>query len=125
MTKAKTTILVVDDEEPVRELLQQIMEDAGYNTVTAANGREALDKLSYVDVSLVLLDIVMPDLNGFQTLDMIRRKYDVPVIILTGKREVITLQHALAIGADDFVGKPFRAQELLARIEAKLRRAKK
>ena len=122
MTVGKTTILVVDDEEYVRKLLQRILEETGYGVVAAANGREALDKMSQTNVSLVLLDIMMPDLDGFQTLKLIRQQYEVPVIMLTAKREVTTLCDTLALGADDYVVKPFNTRELLARIQAKLRR---
>lgn len=123
MTEGKTTILVVDDEEYVRKLLQRILEDASYGVVTAANGREALEKLTQNKVSLVLLDIRMPELDGFQTLELIRQKYEVPVIMLTGMGEVTTLRDAMALGADDYIKKPFRTTELLARVKAKLRRA--
>ncbi len=122
MTVGKTTILVVDDEEYVRKLLQRILEETGYGVVAAAKGREALDKMSQTNVSLVLLDIMMPDLDGFQTLKLIRQQYEVPVIMLTAKREVTTLCDTLALGADDYVVKPFNTRELLARIQAKLRR---
>jgi len=122
MTVGKTTILVVDDGDYVQELLQRMLEEAGYGVVTAANGREALDKMSQTNVSLVLLDIMMPDLDGFQTLKLIRQQYEVPVIMLTAKREVTTLCDTLALGADDYVVKPFNTQEFLARIQAKLRR---
>jgi len=115
-------ILIVDDEEYVRKLLQRILEETGYSVVAAANGREALDKMSQTNVSLVLLDIMMPDLDGFQTLKLIRQQYEVPVIMLTAKREVTTLCDTLALGADDYVVKPFNTRELLARIQAKLRR---
>ena len=122
MTVGKMTILVVDDEEYVRKLLQRVLEEAGYGVVLTANGREALDKMSQTNVSLVLLDIMMPELDGFQTLKLIRQQYDVPVIMLTAKSEVTTLRDALALGADDYVRKPFNTLELLARIQAKLRR---
>jgi len=118
----ENTILVVDDDERAQKLLHLILEEAGYDVVAAANGREALEKMSQIDVSLVLLDIMMPELNGFQTLDLIRQQYEAPVIMLTSKREVTTLRDTLDLGADDFVRKPFNIRELLARIQAKLRR---
>ncbi len=122
MTEGKATILVVDDEEHVRKLLQRILEEAGYSVVTAANGREALDTVSQANVSLVLLDIMMPEIDGFQTLDLIRQQCEVPVIMLTAKRDEKTLLDALNGGADDYMKKPFDKPELLARIKAKLRR---
>ncbi len=122
VTESKATILAVDDEEHVRRLLQRILEEAGYNVVTAGNGREALDKLSLASIGLVLLDIRMPEMDGFQTLDLIRKQYDIPVIMVTGVGGVTSGSDALNLGSDDYVIKPFQSSELLARIEAKLRR---
>ncbi len=124
MTENKATILAVDDEEHVRRLLQRILERAGYDVVTAGNGREALDKLSLASVNLVLLDIRMPEMDGFQTLDLIRQQYDIPVIMVTGVGGVPSVSDALTLGSDDYVIKPFQSSELLARIKAKLRSAK-
>jgi DNA-binding response OmpR family regulator len=124
VTESKTTILVVDDEEYTRELLRQILEEANHRVVTASTGNEAIDKISSSDVSLVLLDIKMPGLDGFQTLKRIRDKSDIPVIMVTGIGEISSLCTSLNLGADDYIKKPFRSGELLARIEAKLRRAK-
>jgi len=121
MTK-RESILVVDDEETVRDLVRRTLEEAGYIVVIAAGGKEALDKMS--DVSLVLLDIKMPGLDGFQVLDLIRKFSDVPVIMLTAIDQVSTLRDAVDIGADDYITKPFRPLELVARVKAKLRRAK-
>jgi len=115
-------VLVVDDEETVRNLLQRTLEEAGYGVITAADGQEALDKVSQFDVSLVLLDIKMPGLDGFQVLRLIRKSSNVPVIMLTAVKEVTTVGDTLSLGADDYVRKPFRRRELLARIQAKLRR---
>ena len=124
MTEGKTTILVVDDEEYVRKLLQRMLEEAGYGVVMVATGHEALDRLSHANINLVLLDIRMPGLDGFQTLNLIREQSNIPVIMLTGIGEVSSVRDALTLGADDYIRKPFRTRELLARIEAKLRRAK-
>lgn len=123
MTEGKVTIMVVDDEELVRKLLQRILEGAGYVVVTADSGREALDKLSLTEFDLVLLDVRMPVLDGFQTLALIREQSNIPVMMVTGMREVTPVRDALALGADDYVTKPFSAGVLLARIKAKLRRA--
>ena len=125
MTESKVTILVVDDDEHARKLLQRILEEADYGVVTASTGHEAFDKVSSSDVSLVLLDRKMPGMDGFQTLELIREKSDIPVIMVTGIGKVASLNTSLNLGADDYVKKPFRSGELLARIEAKLRRTKK
>jgi len=123
LTEEQRTILVVDDEEMVRSLLQRTLEEAGYDVITAANGQEALDKVSQLDVSLVLLDVKMPGLDGFQVLERIRKTSSVPVIMLTAIRDVHTVRDSLDLGADDYIGKSFKKGELLARIQAKLRRA--
>ncbi len=115
-------VLVVDDEEIIRNSLQRVLKEAGYDVVTAANGQEALDKMSQLKIKLVLLDIKMPGLDGFQVLDLIRKSSNVPVIMLTAVKEVTTVRDTLSLGADDYVRKPFHTRELLARIQAKLRR---
>ncbi len=128
MIEGKTTILVVDDEEHVRKLLQRILEDAGYNVLMAGSGQEALDKLAQSEnqePQLILLDIMMPELNGFQVLERIRKRSDIPVMMLTAKQEVTSVRDAIDLGADDYVRKPFRTTELLARVKAKLRRSKR
>ena len=125
MAENKTTILVVDDEEYIRRLITRILDDAGYRVVTAASGKEALERLADSGINLVLLDIRMPDMDGFQTLGLIRKQYTIPVIMVTGVGEVTSVSDALSIGADDYVKKPFQARELVARIEAKLRRIRK
>ncbi len=125
MSETKATILVVDDEEYIRKLISRILNDAGYGVISAASGKEALEKLGVNEVNLVLLDIKMPEMDGFQTLSLIRKQYNIPVIMVTGMGEVTSVSDALSLGADDYVKKPFQARELIARIEAKLRRAKR
>jgi DNA-binding response OmpR family regulator len=118
-------VLIVDDEPDVREVLSGILEDAGYEVLTAASGKEALDKLLQSGNQvphLILLDIMMPELNGFQVLEQVREHFDIPVIMLTAKQEVTSVRDGLILGADDYVRKPFHTRELLARIQAKLRR---
>ena len=121
MSEGKETILVVDDEEYSRKLLQRVLEEADYGVITASTGNEALDKALSNDVSLVLLDIKMPGMDGFQTLQLIREKSNIPVIMVTGIGESASLNTSLGLGADDYIRKPFRTVELLARIKAKLR----
>ncbi len=122
MTKEKQRILVVDDEQAVRNFLQKALENAGYDVITAANGQEALDKISQLDVSLVLLDILMPGLDGFEVLERIPTHLNIPVIMLSGISDKTTKMDSLGLGADDYITKPFSVGELLARIQAKLRR---
>jgi len=117
-------ILIVDDEEHVRKLLQRTLEKAGYDVITAANGQEALDKISSFDVSLVLLDIMMPGLDGFGVLERIPPGLNIPVIMLSAVLDENTKIDSLGLGADDYIGKPFSAEELLTRIKVKLRRTR-
>ena len=121
--KKHTCIMVVDDEQAILRLLSRTLEPEGYGVVVADNGRSALELLEDCRPDLVILDIMMPDLDGFQVLALIRERSNIPVIMLTARGEVTTLRNALFLGADDYVRKPFHTQELLARIRAKLRRA--
>ncbi len=121
--KKRQYIMVVDDEQSILRLLKRKLEPEGYGVIVADNGRSALDLLEKHGANLVILDIMMPGLDGFQVLDLIRQRSNVPVIMLTAKREVNTVRDALALGADDYVRKPFHTRELLSRIRAKLRRA--
>jgi len=121
--KKRPRIMVVDDEQAILSLLKHTLEPEGYEVVVAADGRSALALLQEHRPDLVLLDIMMPGLDGFQTLDLIRQRSNVPVIMLTARGEVTTVRDALGLGADDYIRKPFHTRELLARIRAKLRRA--
>ena len=122
MTAEQRRILVVDDEQTVRDFLQRTLEEAGYDVITATNGQEALDKISQFDVSLVLLDIMMPGLDGFEVLELMPQHLNIPVIMLSGIRDENTKIGSLGLGADDYITKPFSTGELLTRIQVKLRR---
>jgi DNA-binding response OmpR family regulator len=115
--------MAVDDEQAILSLLKRTLEPEGYDVVVAANGQSALALLEKSKPDLVLLDIMMPGLDGFQVLDLIRQRSNVPVIMLTARLEATTVRDTLALGADDYVRKPFGKGELIARIRAKLRRA--
>ncbi len=121
MTAERPKILVVDDDQTVRNLLQRTLEEAGYDVVIAVDGQEALEKVSQSDLSLILLDIIMPGLDGFEVLGHIRQYENIPVIMLSGIGEVTTKIDTLTLGADDYITKPFSKAVLLARIQAKLR----
>jgi DNA-binding response OmpR family regulator len=112
----------VDDDEDIRSLLRELLTRAGYRVEEAANGRAALRQLFETPPTLVLLDVSMPELDGYQTLERIRDLSDVPVIMLTARTQELERVRGLASGADDYVPKPFGRQELLARIQALLRR---
>src|SRR5579884_1368426 len=118
----KPRILVVDDDEDIRLLLDELLTRAGYLVDLVADGRTALRRLFETPPSLVVLDVTMPELDGYQTLERIRDLSDVPVIMLTARSQELERVRGLASGADDYVAKPFGRQELLARVQALLRR---
>ena len=116
-------VLVVDDDDDIRLLLEELLRGAGYGVETAVDGRAALRAFHANPVDLVVLDLSMPELDGFETLERFRDLSDVPVILLTARSGEIDKVRGFRAGADDYVVKPFGRQELLARIEALLRRA--
>ncbi|MDD3654408.1 MAG: response regulator transcription factor [Desulfotomaculaceae bacterium] len=116
-------ILVVDDESLLVKGLRRSLEQEGYAVLTAGDGREALAILRREEVDLVLLDLMLPGINGLDVCREIRKKSDLPVIMLTAKGEDIDKIVGLELGADDYLTKPFNTRELLARIRAVLRRA--
>ncbi|HYY34589.1 MAG TPA: response regulator transcription factor [Gaiellaceae bacterium] len=119
----RARILVVDDDADIRGLLRELLERASYDVVEASNGRDGLRTLYGSSPDLVLLDVSMPELDGWQTLERIRDVSDVPVVMLTARAAELEKVRGLKAGADDYVTKPFGRQELLARVEAHLRRS--
>lgn len=117
------TILVVDDKANVRTMLKDYLGEQGYRVLTAENGQEALFTARYEKPDLVLLDVMMPQMDGFAFLPAFRRESQAPVILLTAKMEEQDKVLGLELGADDYVTKPFAMRELLARVRAQLRRA--
>ena len=116
------TILVVDDQPSVRTLLKDYLTSQGYRVVTANDGQDALFVARHEHPNLVLLDIMMPKMDGYQFLSAFRRENQVPVIVLSAKEEETDTVLGLELGAADYVIKPFRMRELLARVRAALRR---
>lgn len=116
-------VLVVDDEPRMVEFIRMNLELEGYRVSTAGNGREALKRLREDLPDLVLLDVMMPEMDGFETLREIRHVSAVPVIMVTVRGDEPDLIRGLELGADDYIPKPFSPRELLARIKAVLRRA--
>ena len=116
-------VLIVDDEPRYLRLLDANLRTEGYEVVTASDGQQALDVFSAQPVDLILLDIMMPRMDGFATCQRIREFSSVPIIILTAKGEEQDRVRGLDLGADDYLVKPFSATELLARVRAVLRRA--
>ena len=115
-------VLVIDDEEDIRTLISELLRRASYDVLEATDGRVGLRLLHESVPDLVLLDVSMPQLDGWQTLERIRDLSDVPVIMLTARDGELEKVRGLKAGADDYVTKPFGRQELLARVEALLRR---
>ncbi|WP_071026100.1 response regulator [Peptoniphilus raoultii] len=117
-----TKILVVDDESAIADIIKFNFEREGYAVDIAKDGLEALDFVKKTSYSLVLLDIMMPKLNGFDTLKEIRKENEMPVIMITAREDEVDKILGLELGADDYVVKPFSIRELLARVKAVLRR---
>lgn len=122
MNVAKT-ILVVDDKANVRQLLHDYLAGQGFKVVTATNGREALYAARHETPDVILLDIMMPEMDGYEFLQQYRRERSVPVIVITAREEESDAVLGLELGADDYIVKPFRMRELVARVRAVLRRA--
>ncbi len=115
-------VLICDDEADIRSALNIYLTAQGYETILCANGQEALDALKTQEVGLVLLDIMMPVMDGITVLSRIRKDSNVPVILLTAKSEDTDKVLGLDIGADDYITKPFNPMEVLARVKSQLRR---
>jgi len=119
------SILVVDDEPRYQRLVEVNLQTEDYGVETASNGQEAVEKVANNQPDLVLLDVMMPIMDGFTATERIREFSTVPIIILTAKGEERDRVRGLDLGADDYIVKPFSAQELLARVRAVLRRAER
>jgi two-component system alkaline phosphatase synthesis response regulator PhoP len=119
-----TTILVVDDEPNILALAKLYLEQEGYQVEGVGNGSDALSKLGSVKPSLVVLDLMLPDIDGFEVCRQIRKKSDVPILMLTARKEDVDKIVGLELGADDYITKPFNPRELVARVKAILRRYK-
>jgi len=115
-------ILLIDDNKSLLTMMSRVLKHEGYRTATALNGRMALATFEEVQPDLVILDILMPGIDGFQVLDKMRMQSHLPVIVLSAATDDEWLEQSLIAGADDYIKKPFSIRELLARIRAKLRR---
>lgn len=117
------TILIADDEPEIVELLRVFLERDRFRVIEAANGREAWDAMQTHNVDLAIIDIMMPHIDGFELIEKIRAGYNIPVIVLSAKNREVDKVKGLALGADDFISKPFSPMEALARIHAHIRRS--
>ena len=115
-------ILVVEDDEDIIKLLKIYLEGDGYRVISAENGIDALKIIENIKVDLVVMDIMMPKMDGYELTKKIREKYTIPIIILSAKNKDSDKIYGLNLGADDYIVKPFRTRELISRIKSVLRR---
>ena len=115
-------ILVVDDEKEIADVIELYLQNDQYSVYKFYTGQEALDCIGGMKIDLAILDIMLPDIDGFQILKQIREKYTFPVIMLTAKTEYMDKITGLTLGADDYIPKPFNPLELVARVKTQLRR---
>ncbi len=120
----KASILVVDDEPHVRRLVKANLESSGYKVLTAADGQEAIEAVEQETPDLVILDLMLPKLDGYAVCRRIREFSTVPIIMLTARSAEVDLIHGFDVGADDYLTKPFAVNELLVRVRAVLKRSK-
>lgn len=118
-------VLVVDDEQGIREVIKEYCINENYNVLEAENGIVALSIIENNKIDIIILDIMMPKMDGYTTLIKIREKYDIPVIMLSARKEEYDKLQSFNLGVDDYVTKPFSPKELVARIKAILSRNKK
>src|SRR5471032_1941402 len=123
MADRPTRILLADDEQAILTLLSYPLRKDGYDVVRAADGREALDRFAEAEFDLVVLDVMMPGVDGLEVCRKLRASSSVPIIMLTAKAEEIDKVLGLELGADDYITKPFSMREFRSRVKAALRRA--
>ncbi|MBC5996728.1 DNA-binding response regulator [Romboutsia ilealis] len=119
----KNTILVVDDEAEIRNLLGIYLSNEGYEVIKASNGEEAIEIVNSKDIKLIVLDVMMPKMDGIETCKRIREKMNIPILMLSAKSEDMDKIQGIMTGADDYITKPFNPLELTVRVKALLRRA--
>ena len=124
-TSMQEKILVVDDEREITDLLEVYLSNEGFQVIKCYNGKEALTAIEQNQPDLAILDIMLPDLSGFDICCRIRERHTYPIIMLTARGEDMDKINGLSLGADDYVTKPFNPLELMARVKAQLRRAKR
>ena len=122
LMKDAKTILIVDDEQPIRDILVYNLKKEGYNTIEASDGVTAVDIALEKRPDLILLDIMLPKLDGLSVCKRVKNSYNVPIIMLTAKDGEIDKILGLELGADDYITKPFSVRELVARVKANLRK---
>src|SRR5512139_398127 len=118
------TVLVVEDEIALRETLAYTLKKEGYKVETAADGRAALDAARHLKPDMIVLDLMLPELDGFEVCRILRKEMSVPILMLTARDDEIDRVVGLEVGADDYMTKPFSMREFLARVKAQLRRVR-
>jgi Response regulators consisting of a CheY-like receiver domain and a winged-helix DNA-binding domain len=118
----KKVILVVDDEKPITDIVKFNLTKEGYEVVVAHDGEEALKQVEEVNPDLIILDLMLPKIDGLEVARQVRMKHDMPIIMVTAKDSELDKVLGLELGADDYVTKPFSNRELVARVKANLRR---
>ncbi len=113
----KLKILLVDDDPDTRQLVTMMLEPAGHKVMTTANGKAALTLLEHEKIDLILLDIMMPEIDGLNVLESLQNRWDIPVLMLTALSDVHIMQQSYQLGADDYIVKPFTRPRLLERID--------
>jgi len=119
---AKFTVLVADDDQDIRDGIEIYLKNEGYDVLKAADGKEVLELLEVNEAHLLILDIMMPNMDGITATFKIREARNIPIIMLSAKAEDSDKIHGLSVGADDYVTKPFHPMELMARVKSQLRR---
>lgn len=116
------TILIIEDEEDIRDILSHYIRKEGLNVREAANGKEGLNVIKKGNVDLIVLDLMLPDISGYDVCREISKNYKIPIIMLTAKNDIVDKIIGLELGADDYITKPFDIREVIARIKVCLRR---
>ena len=123
MSSKTPTVLVVEDESSIASFVALYLKNAGYEVTTAATGSEALARVAASEVALIILDLMLPDIDGIEVCRRIRQRSDVPILMLTARDEDVDKIIGLEVGADDYLTKPFNPRELVARVKSVLRRS--
>ena len=123
-TNDSAHILVVDDDDRIRSLLKRFLQERGFRVSTAPNASKALSTMNSLAFDILVLDVMMPGMDGFELTEAVRKKGDTPILLLTARGEAEDRIRGLSLGADDYLAKPFEPEELVLRINAILRRAK-
>lgn len=118
----KNRVLIAEDEKPISDIIKFNLEKEGYEIITAYDGEDALKKALNEQLELIILDIMLPSMDGFEICKRVREKSSVPIIMVTAKEEEVDKILGLELGADDYITKPFSIRELVARVKANVRR---